>query len=131
MMSSHRVNPTLELAECPCAGGTLDKLVQPAILAALALGPLHGYGLVERLGEIRIPGGRKPDASGVYRFLKSMEQKGLVASAWDTSQSGPAKRVYQITVAGDSCLRQWIATLEAYRDGISRLLKVARKAASP
>jgi hypothetical protein len=38
-------------SDCPCSGATLDKLVQPAILAALTKGPVHGYGLAERVDE--------------------------------------------------------------------------------
>jgi DNA-binding PadR family transcriptional regulator len=123
-------NLPVELADCPCSGGTLDKLIQPAILVVLAGGPLHGYRLVERLGGMRILAGQRPDASGVYRFLKTMETKGLVVSNWDTSGTGPAKRVFQITAQGASCLRTWIATLEEYREGITSLLKAARKAVS-
>jgi len=116
----------LDLADCPCAGGTLDKLIQPAILTVLAVGEMHGYGLAERLSEMPLLEGGKPDASGVYRFLKAMESKGLVISSWDTSQSGPAKRTYQITEAGETCLRTWIGTLEKYRNGINSLLRAAR-----
>ena len=47
----------------PLRGG-LGKLVQPAILAVLGEGRLHGYKLAERLGEMPIRGERKPDLSG-------------------------------------------------------------------
>lgn len=127
-MPTDAVKLPIDRGDCPCAGGTLDKLIQPAILVILADSPLHGYRLVERLGEMRILAGHKPDASGVYRFLKGMEGKGLVVSSWDTSGTGPAKRVFQLTASGQSCLRTWIATLEEYRDGINALLKNARKA---
>jgi PadR family transcriptional regulator, regulatory protein PadR len=116
--------------DCPCTGRTLDKLIQPAILAVLAEGPLHGYRLAERIGEISVLRGEKPDASGVYRCLKAMEGRGMVASSWILSDTGPAKRSYQLTPAGEHCLRKWISTLEEYRDGINSLLKVARKAAA-
>ena len=127
-MSAKRTELTLIADDCPCMGATLDKLFQPAILAILSEGPLHGYGLAERLGEMPMLGGQKPDGSGVYRFLKSMESKGLVISSWDTSQSGPARRAYAITPAGTNCLLAWIRTLEAYRDSINGLLRAARKA---
>jgi len=117
-----------DLSDCPCAGGTLDKLIQPAILIILSGGPLHGYGLAERLSKMPMLGGHKPDASGVYRFLKAMEGKGLVASSWDTSRSGPDKTIYRVTEAGECCLRTWIGTLEEYRDGINFLLRAARNA---
>jgi len=122
------MNSPAELTGCPCTGTTLDRLIQPAILVVLAEGPLHGYGIAERIGHMGIFGGRKPDVSGVYRFLKGMESRGMVTSSWDTSEGGPAKKAYQITALGERCLRKWIETLKDYRNGISALLKAARKA---
>lgn len=127
-MNMNRLNVLTDFEECPCTGGTLDKLVQPAIMVVLTEGPSHGYRLAERVGGMSLSGGQKPNASGVYRVLKQMEARGLVASSWTFSESGPAKRSYQLTPAGEACLERWIATLTAYRDGISALLKAARKA---
>jgi DNA-binding PadR family transcriptional regulator len=121
----------LDLSSCPCAGGTLDRLIQPAILVVLAEGPLHGYRLAERISRIPSFQGHTPDVSGVYRFLRSMERKGLVVSRWDLSQSGPAKRSYRITPAGGRCLRRWIKTLDDYRRGIAGLLRTARRVTRP
>ena len=127
-MSGSRNDLILDVNECPCGGGNLDKLVQPAILAILIEGPLHGYALAERIGKMPISGGHSPDVTGVYRFLKWMENNGLVVSSWDLSESGPARKSYQITSAGRKCLSHWIETLEQYRQGITDLLKTARKA---
>ena len=128
-MSATRSCPKDDFDACPCSGGTLDKLIQPAILVVLAEGPLHGYRLAERIGAM--PGfvGNKPDVSGVYRFLKAMERNGLVVSSWDLSETGPAKKCYQITPQGQQCLCRWVRTLEQYRDGVTALLNTARKAA--
>lgn len=128
-MSVTRDRPKDELVGCPCTGETLDKLIQPAILAVLAEGPMHGYGLAERIGALPAFAGNKPDVSGIYRYLKAMEGKGLVLSSWDLSESGPAKKTYQITVAGQRCLRRWVRTLEEYREAITALLNTARSAA--
>jgi DNA-binding PadR family transcriptional regulator len=84
--------------------------------------------LTERISELSLSGGQKPDASGVYRCLKTMEAKGLVASSWTLSETGPAKKSYELTDAGERCLQQWIKTLEQYRGGITALLKAARHA---
>jgi len=127
-MSSTRARPTSDLCDCPCAGMTLDKLIQPAILAVLAKGPLHGYALAERIGAMSGLAVEKPDVSGVYRFLKTMQSKGLVVSAWDVSAAGPAKKTYHITPQGRRCLRRWVRTLEEYRNGITSLLNTARRA---
>jgi PadR family transcriptional regulator PadR len=118
----------LDLSACPCAGNTLDRLIQPAILTVLAERPLHGYRVAEQISARLSLGDQKPDMSGIYRFLKVMEEKGLVVSSWDLSQGGPARRCYQITPDGEHCLAQWIETLERYRNGINDLLRAARTA---
>jgi DNA-binding PadR family transcriptional regulator len=118
-----------DLVTCPCEGRTLDRLIQPAILVVLAGGPLHGYRLVERIGKLPGFSGQKPDASGVYRFLKTMERNKLVCASWNVSESGPAKKSYRVTPAGRKCLDRWIRTLDNYRRGISGLLGAARKVA--
>lgn len=119
-----------DFAGCPCAGATLDRLIQPAILAALAEGPSHGYRIAERIGEMPNVIGEKPDVSGVYRFLKNMESKGLVVPSWETPDQGHAKRLYQITAAGEKCLARWAETLETYVAAITGLLEVVRAATS-
>jgi len=116
----------LELNTYPCTGSTLDRLIQPAILVVLAEGPLHGYRVAEQISERLAIGDQKPDMSGIYRFLRVMEERGLVKSSWDLSHGGPARRCYQITPDGKRCLAQWIDTLERYRDGINLLLRSAR-----
>ena len=120
----------LDFPGCPCSGDTLDKLVQPAILAVLSEGPSHGYRIAERIGEIPNFVGEKPDVSGIYRFLKNMESKGLVVSSWDAPGHGHAKRLYQITPSGESCLARWVETLKQYLATITALLETARAAVS-
>ncbi len=119
----------IDLPRCPCSGGTLDKLIQPAILAVLAEGPSHGYLIAERIAAMPTFVGEKPDLSGVYRFLKGMESKGMVVSSWDTPGRGHAKRLYEITPDGEACLARWIETLEQYLATISGLLRTIRAAA--
>lgn len=130
-METNHLNVLTDFDACPCTGGTLDKLIQPAILVVLTEGPSHGYRIVERVGKMSLSGGQNPNASGVYRVLKQMEARGLVASSWTLSDSGPAKRSYELTTTGEACLKRWIGTLTAYRDGISSLLRSARKAVAP
>jgi PadR family transcriptional regulator, regulatory protein PadR len=110
---------------CPCSGGTLDKLIQPAILAVLSEEPAHGYRIAEKIHEMPSFLQQKPDVSGVYRFLKTMESKGLVVSSWDTPDTGHAKRLYEITATGQACLARWVKTLDSYRTAVAALLDVA------
>jgi len=111
---------------CPCEGRTLDKHLQPTILAFLAQGPEHGYKLVDRLSGSPVMNGRKPDRPGVYRSLVAMESQGLVKHVVTPSGSGPAKRLYQLTPTGQVCLGKWIATLQRYHEEIGELLSMMR-----
>ena len=129
MMNSYNGKGRMStFSDCPCSGATLDKLVQPAILAALTEGPIHGYRLAERISEMAGLFGEKPDVSGIYRFLKKMEATGLVTSSWETGGQGHAKRLYEITAAGRACLGRWTTTLEVYLETITALLKEAKAA---
>jgi DNA-binding PadR family transcriptional regulator len=90
--------------QCPCSGGTLDKLVHPAIFIVLSRGSLHGYEIATLLAKMPMFRGRRPDTTGVYRCLQQMEKRGYVASARVKSENGPGKRVFSVTAKGRDCL---------------------------
>ncbi len=110
---------------CACAGINLDKFVQPMILFFLTQEDLHGYGLIQKIMDSSMFKGEKPDPTGVYRFLKSMEDRKLVVSSWDLKESGPPKKIYRITGEGIACLEKWIETLRDYTKSIEALVKDA------
>lgn len=113
---------------CPCSGTTLDKFIQPAILIVLTGGDLHGYKIAERLANMAPFQGQKPDVSGIYRSLRTMEERGLVAGTWDVSQRGPAKRLYKLTASGRQCLARWVETLRRHHKAVGELLALAAQA---
>ena len=121
-------NSQNRFAKCPCVGATLDKLVQPAMLAILAKGPLHGYELAKKVGDLTHFIDEAPDVSGVYRMLKALESRGMVTSGWDISQGGRPKRLFSITDDGRQCLETWNGTLKNYHKAIGSLLKATQKA---
>ena len=102
-----------EMNECAVLGKSLSRLTQPSILIIqeMAQGPMYG--------------GNAPDPTGIYRILKQMENNGLITSAWDTSESGPAKRCYELTDEGRACLRRWIDSLACYKASIEELRVLA------
>ena len=53
----------------------------------------YGYELAEAVRAY----GLSIDMAGVYRELRSMEQKDLLSSAWEPSENGPDRRVYIVT----------------------------------
>lgn len=104
----------------------MDRLVQPMILTIVAQGTLHGYKIVERMTEMPIFAGKRPDVTGVYRSLKAMEGRGLVVSTWNASRVGPAKRLYKLTKAGRACLAYWVSSLEVYRREVGQFIVLGK-----
>ena len=116
--------------KCSCKGYTLDKLLQPNILSLLAKGDLHGYHIIQELENRNLFMGERTDNTGVYRALKTMEEKDLLSSRWDVIGGGPAKRVYSITPKGLECLSRWVETLEAYQKTIALIIEEGQSALS-
>ncbi len=107
----------------------MDRLLQPAVMTILFKGPLHGYALVDRLKDSPLMKGTKPDGTGVYRLLATLETQGLVTHCLTDSDLGPSKRVFELTDSGRACLSKWICTLETYREEIGQLIQLMREAA--
>jgi DNA-binding PadR family transcriptional regulator len=95
-------------------------------MALLSEGPAHGYALVEQLKDSPLMKGAKPDGTGVYRLLATLEAMGYVSHRVAESELGPAKRVFELTESGRECLAQWITTLDGYQRDISALLQMMR-----
>lgn len=107
---------------CACEGHTLNRLLQPTVMALLAEGPQHGYALVERLSRSPLLAGSKPDDTGVYRLLSILERQSLIRHEVAPSELGPSKRVYELTRSGRVCLRKWTETLDNYQRAIADLV---------
>ncbi len=84
--------------------------MEPRLLFLIREKPCHGYELTERAREIPFPG-PAPDSAAVYRMLRDLEGRGLVASEWREGGSGPQQRVYRITPLGEKRLGEWVAAL--------------------
>src|SRR5947209_15180199 len=76
--------------------GTLDLM----LLQTLAtLGPLHGYSIAARLEQISA-GALKVNMGTLYPGLMRLEQRGLVRSEWNVTDTNRKARFYNITAAG-------------------------------
>ena len=64
--------------KCACKGGNLDRFIQPIILLILAEEADTGYGVFKKMGEFSMFRESRPDATGVYRYLRIMEQRELL-----------------------------------------------------
>jgi PadR family transcriptional regulator, regulatory protein PadR len=99
--------------------GTLDML----ILKAVSLGPLHGYGIIQR---IRQMSGEMLDVEqgSLYPALYRIEQRGWVSSKWDLNETGRRAKFYTLTKAG----RAQLEAEEASWDRLALAIAKVRQA---
>lgn len=100
-------------------GGLPRSYLRPCLLLLIAEEPSHGYDLLVRLEPLGLG---MIDAGGLYRTLRAMEREGLVSSAWETSEAGPARRTYSLTEEGKDWLHAWAGALRESRRLLTRYL---------
>ena len=88
-------NPKADLLQ-----GTLDMLV----LKALSLGPLHGYGIIQRISQMSDEM-LEVEQGALYPALYRIEQRGWVTSRWEVNETGRRAKFYTLTRAGRKQLR--------------------------
>jgi PadR family transcriptional regulator, regulatory protein PadR len=98
----------------------VERFAEPSLLLLLAERPTHGYELLERLPELL--GRDRVDVGNLYRFLRALEEEGVVTSQWSAELPGPAKRTYALTDEGRVLLDAWIAALGELRSGLDDFL---------
>ena len=100
--------------------GTLDMLV----LKTLRLGPMHGWGIAERIesGSRRI---LEMNEGSLYPALYRLERQGLVRSEWGTSENNRRARFYALTRAGRRHLTAERANWERISEAVNLILRLA------
>ena len=81
--------------------GTLDLL----ILKAVSLGPLHGYGILLRIGQISQQA-LLIEQGALYPALFRLVRQGLLKARWGTSDNNRRAKFYELTTAGRKRLRE-------------------------
>jgi PadR family transcriptional regulator len=90
--------PLESRAELP--QGTLDLL----ILKVVALGPLHGYAIAQRLQQISRDVVQVQQGS-LYPALHRLEGRALLAADWKVSDTGREAKFYRLTARGRARLK--------------------------
>jgi transcriptional regulator len=102
-------NPKADLPQ-----GTLDML----ILKVVALEPIHGYGIAQRLQQISEDVLQVQQGS-LYPALHRLENRGWLASAWRASETGREAKYYSLT-------REGAKQLERENDNWQRLARAVK-----
>ena len=104
---------------CHCRVERVPNFAQPRLLLHLAKKPAHGYELIEHLGQEH---SAPLDPGNFYRLLRSLEEEGFVCSTWDTQNTGPARRVYELTELGIEYLHAWAATIYQTQQALGQFI---------
>lgn len=100
--------------------GTLDLL----ILKVVALGPVHGYAIAQRLQQVSRDVVQVPQGS-LYPALHRLEYRGLVTADWKQTETGREARFYRLTRKGRGQLESETASWERLAEAVKLILKMS------
>ena len=100
--------------------GTLDLL----IMKVVALGPIHGYGIAQRIRQISKDVLQVQQGS-LYPALHRLEKRGWLESAWRESENGRQAKFYKLSAKGRKQLLEEQRSWQRLTDAIGLVLKTA------
>jgi PadR family transcriptional regulator, regulatory protein PadR len=99
--------------------GTLDLL----LLKIVALGPLHGWAIAQRLRQVSGDVLQVSEGS-LYPALHKLELEGWLTATWQVSDTGRRAKFYTLSRAGRRALDRELADWERLSDAIWRVVKL-------
>jgi len=104
--------------------GTLDLL----ILKIVALGPVHGYAIAQRLQQVSRDVVQVPQGS-LYPALHRLEDRGLMAADWKDTETGREAKFYRLTRKGRAYLDSESASWQRLTEAIRLILRLSERGA--
>lgn len=98
--------------------GTLDLL----ILKTLALEPMHGWGISQRLQQTS-QGVLNVNQGSLYPALYRLEEQGWIKSTWDVSDNNRQAKYYELTRAGRKQLEEETKNWERLSTAVALILE--------
>jgi PadR family transcriptional regulator, regulatory protein PadR len=98
--------------------GTLDLL----IMRTIALEPMHGWAIAERIQQISDELLRVQQGS-LYPALHRLEHQGWITAEWGASDNNRRARFYSLTRAGKRQLRTEVSKWERLSAGVDLVLR--------
>jgi PadR family transcriptional regulator PadR len=89
------------------------------VLAMLRGTERYGFELVRALGSFQ---GMVTGEGTIYPLLARLRRQGLVGTTWRESASGPPRRYYQLTAAGETALAEFTGAWTELRDSVDELV---------
>ena len=97
--------------------GTLDML----ILKTLALGPMHGWGISQRIQQLSNDV-LQVNQGSLYPALHRLEQKGWIVAEWGVSENNRRAKYYRLTPVGERQLAAEMESWERYTGAVRLVL---------
>ena len=97
--------------------GTLDLL----ILQTLALEPMHGWGITQRIQQVSKDVFQIGQGS-LYPALYRLEYKGWIKAEWGNSENNRRAKYYRLSVAGRKQLRSEVETWDRLSSAVGLVL---------
>jgi PadR family transcriptional regulator PadR len=104
--------------------GTLDLL----ILKVVALGPVHGYAIAQRLQQISRNVVQVPQGS-LYPALHRLENRGFLAANWKETETGREAKFYRLTRKGRAQLETESQSWQRLTDAVGLILRMSEEGA--
>ena len=101
--------------------GTLDLL----ILKVVALGPVHGYGISQRIRQISSEVLQVQQGS-LYPALHRLEKRGWLEADWGESDNGRQAKFYRLSAKGRQQLAAEEDTWNRLSKAVTLVLETAR-----
>jgi transcriptional regulator len=98
--------------------GTLDLL----ILKIVALGPVHGYAIAQRLQQVSRDVVQVPQGS-LYPALHRLENRGLMSAGWKETETGREAKFYRLTRKGRARLESESASWQRLTEAVGLILR--------
>lgn len=102
--------------------GTLDML----ILKVVALGPVHGYAIAQRLQQVSKHVVQVPQGS-LYPALHRLEYRGLLAADWKETETGREAKFYRLTRKGKAHLEAESASWQRLTNAIGLIMTMSKE----
>jgi transcriptional regulator len=100
--------------------GTLDML----ILKIVALGPIHGYGIAQRIRQISKEVLHVQQGS-LYPALHRLEKRGWLSAEWGEAETGREAKFYALTKVGSKQLNAETANWDRLSEAVAMILRTA------
>ena len=110
----------MDLPKSDLLQGTLDML----ILKIVALGPIHGYGIAQRIRQISKEVLQVQQGS-LYPALHRLEKRRWLSAEWGEAETGREAKFYALTKVGRKQLQAEAANWDRLSEAVAMILRTA------